>query len=113
MDTAWMRDPAQLTVNALAAARLTRLWTRDSLPPLPRLRQAVLDKLDAVQRQRGQHDDHPLVALVNCPWCIGFWLSAAVAAAATLAPQAWRPIGTALAFSQTTGLLARLDHDDD
>ncbi|MGL4809894.1 MAG: hypothetical protein ACRC4O_14205, partial [Giesbergeria sp.] len=66
MNTKWMRDPVALTVNALAAYRLTRLWTRDSLPPLPRVRQHVLDKLDEIQDAKGSHEPHPLAALVDC-----------------------------------------------
>lgn len=113
MNTRWMRDPVALTVNALAAYRLTRLWTRDSLPPLPAIRQHVLDKLDEIQNRRGVATDHPLTELVRCPWCVGFWISVGVVGAATLAPRAWRPLATALAFSAVVANIAVREPDDD
>lgn len=113
MNTQWMRDPVALTVNALAAYRLTRLWTRDSLPPLPRVRQHVLDKLDEIQDAKGSHEPHPLAALVDCPWCIGFWISVGVVAAATVTPRAWRPLATALAFSAVVANIAVREPSDE
>lgn len=108
-----MKDPVALAVNALAAYRLTRLWTRDSLPPLPRVRQHVLDKLDEIQDAKGSTEDHPLARLVDCPWCIGFWISVGVVGAATLAPRAWRPLATALAFSAVVANIAAREPGDD
>lgn len=113
IDTKWMRSPAALAVNALAAYRLTRLWTRDSLPPLPAIRQHVLQKLDEIQDAKGSHEAHPLAALVDCPWCIGFWISVGVVGAATLTPRAWRPLATALAFSAVVANIAVREPDDD
>lgn len=113
MDTKWMTSATALTVNALAAYRLTRLWTRDSLPPLPRIRQHVLHKLDEIQDAKGSPEPHPLAALVDCPWCVGFWISVGVAGAATVVPRAWRPIATALAFSAVVANIAVREPDDD
>lgn len=113
IDTKWMTSPVALTVNALAAYRLTRLWTRDSLPPLPEVRQHVLDKLDEIQDSKGTTEDHPLTRLVDCPWCIGFWISLGVVGAATLTPRAWRPLATALAFSAVVANIAVREPSDD
>lgn len=113
IDTKWMTSPVALTVNVLAAYRLTRLWTRDSLPPLPELRQHVLDKLDKIQDAKGSTASHPLSALVDCPWCIGFWISVGVVGAATFTPRAWRPLATALAFSAVVANIAVREPDDE
>jgi hypothetical protein len=113
VNTKWMTSPTALAVNALAAYRLTRLVTRDSLPPLPAVRQHVLDKLDEIQNRRGVTADHPLTELVHCPWCVGFWISVGVVGAATLAPRAWRPLATALAFSAVVANIATREPSDD
>jgi hypothetical protein len=113
LNTKWMTSATALTINALAAYRLTRLWTRDSLPPLPLVRQHVLDKLDEIQNRKGVPREHPLAELVHCPWCVGFWISAGVVGAATFAPRAWRPLATALAFSAVVANIAVREPDDD
>jgi hypothetical protein len=108
-----MKNPVDLVINSMAAYRLTRLWTRDSLPPLPAVRQHVLDKLDEIQDAKHTTQEHPLAELVHCPWCIGFWISAGVVGAATLAPRAWRPLATALAFSAVVANIATREPSDD
>jgi hypothetical protein len=50
---------------------------------------------------------------VDCPWCIGFWISVGVVGAATLAPRAWRPLATALAFSAVVANIAVREPDDE
>lgn len=113
MRTEWMTDPLDLAVNALAAYRLTRLITRDSLPPLPALREAVRERYDRLQDQRGRAETHPVAELIECPWCMGFWVSAGVAVAATVAPDAWRPVATVLAFSAVVANIAVREPGDD
>jgi hypothetical protein len=100
----WLHDPVWLIVNALAACRLTRLWTRDSLPPLPRVRQTVIDKLN-----EGRESEHPATALVDCAWCIGFWIGAGVVAIMSVIPHVWPIVAVPLAFSTVTGWLASRD----
>ena len=104
--TQWANNPTAVTVNALAAYRLTKLWLHDDLPPLPGLRAAIA--------RRGEHweeahdgAEHPLLPLTYCAWCAGFWISAGVTllASSPLAPL-WRPIALALAYSATTGELS-------
>lgn len=55
-------DPLYLVLLALAAARVTRLFTHDTITDPLRL-----------QAARWKFTDD----LLSCPWCIGFWISAA------------------------------------
>lgn len=84
-------------VYALTAYRLTRLWTRDSLPPLPAFRQYVLT--------RWGHRSWS--ALVDCPWCSGFWISVGVVlvASSPVAPV-FQWVAVPLAVSAVVGLIA-------
>jgi hypothetical protein len=113
INTKWMTQPVALAVNALAAYRLTRLWTRDYLPPQAHVPKQVQEKQDEVQDAKGTTADHPLSELVHCPWCVGFWISVGVVGAATLAPRAWRPLATALAFSAVVANIAVREPSDD
>lgn len=88
--------PWLLALDALAAYRLTRLITRDSLPGLAHLRDAALD------RWQGS----AWAELIECPWCVGFWIACAVLAIHALAPGLWPWAAAALALSAVTGLLS-------
>jgi len=94
---AWASNPLLIAVNVLTAFRLTRLWTRDSLPPLPWLRQTV--------QTRWGH--RAWTELMTCPHCAGVWISAAVLAIAS-SPwgTAWLWLAAPLAVSAVVGLLA-------
>lgn len=98
-----------MAINAAAAYRLTRLWLKDDLPPLPAVRAAIATK---AARYEDAHNgaEHPLLPLSYCWWCSGFWISLGVVvlASSPLAPL-WRPLAHALAFSTTTGLISRHD----
>lgn len=109
-----------LLLDALAAYRLTRLVTEDTLVDGPR---------DAVVRWayrsseplRDDFEDDPsgyamtdahapkLATLVTCRFCASVWIGLGVVAARRLAPRAWHPLSTALAFSAVAGLLAGLE----
>lgn len=97
MSLAWVHDPVWLIVYALTSFRLTRLWTRDSLPPLPALR-------NKVQLKWGRH---AWVELMDCPWCAGFWISVGVmlVSSSPLAPV-WQWVAVPLALSAVAGLLS-------
>lgn len=109
-------------VDVLAAFRLTRLVTRDTITRPARTRiirhayessgrgllvfggEAEVDELPH------NDDDAPkLAAFIICPWCVSTWCSIFVVCARRRFPQVWSPIATALALSSATGLLARLD----
>lgn len=88
-----------LLVDALAVYRLTRLLIRDTLPPIPRVRDYVL----------ARWPDRALTELVVCPWCISFWLAAAVLAATMLAPAIWMLFALTLAWSAVAGFASTRD----
>lgn len=96
MTLAWVTSP-WVFVWTLAAARLTRLWTRDSLPPLPAFRQYVATRWGHKAWSE----------LVDCPWCAGFWITVACcAAASTPAEPVLRWVAVPLALSMVASLLA-------
>lgn len=96
------RSLAALAVNALAAYRVTRLLQVDDLPPLPVLRERLM----------ARYGDKPIGSLIDCPWCLGFWVSAGVVlAAASPYRRAWEPLAGALALSAVVGLVSAHTHD--
>jgi len=87
-------------VYLLAAARITRLITHDSLPPLARLRDHVIDRWG----------DNPWSELAVCPWCMGVWVSAGtVAVVSTPADMVYRWVAVPLAMAHIVGLIANRD----
>lgn len=100
MNTKWASDPLAVVVLMLAVHRLTRLLMLDTVPPLPAIRQAIINR----------HAADRIGELINCPWCLGFWVSAAVVLAASVLPRAvWQPIAVALAASSVTAVAFRLE----
>lgn len=76
--------PARILVLTLATARLTRFVTTDALPD-----HAVLHHLHDKAAEKGFERDRRGVSrpknlvgyaseMINCPFCIGFWLGGAV-----------------------------------
>lgn len=127
MNLAWTRDPITLLLTLLTAYRLTRLWISDTLPPLPRLRRFLYQKLEnrwARLTNEGGSDDRswsdkyypygkeinsitgPLSYLLDCYWCSGFWISLATVAAASFThPTIWMVFTLPFAFSAVIGLI--------
>lgn len=106
----------RLAVDALAAYRLTRLVTRDTVT-VPWRDQltwhlAHPDGSPATRRLADRYG--PDVAamgslpgyLLACPWCAGLWIAAGVVGASRRWPLRWRPLAEALAVSAAVGLLA-------
>ncbi len=87
-------------IDVLAAFRLTRLVTEDAITE--GLRERVM--AEAYRKPGGV--GAKVHKLVECPWCAGFWISAGVVAARTLAPKAWQPVAVVLATSGAVGLIA-------
>jgi hypothetical protein len=84
-------------VYVLAAARITRLITHDSLPPMARLRDYVLDRWG----------DDPWSELIVCPWCMGVWISiGTTVVVSTPADVVYRWVAVPLAMSMIVGLIA-------
>lgn len=101
-------SPLDLFVDALAAYRLTRLVTADTILDAPRDAIATWsesgpDSSEAWRPKIGE--------LVECRWCAGVWISLGVVAARRLAPAAWEPVARVLAFSTVAALLARAEDD--
>lgn len=126
-------DPLVLTVDALAAYRLTRLVTADVIAE-PVRRSVVMRSMgdDAPDSDDAPAVDHPeaadvtptalevveslddppkLARLITCRWCAGIWIAGGVVAARRLAPRAWDPVATAMALSAVAVLLARAETD--
>jgi hypothetical protein len=93
-----------LVVYVLAVMRLTRLVNSDTVLDTPRI---------AIARKFGPSST--VVYFLNCPWCVGMWLSLAGAAALppVLAWPWWSVIPVGLACSQIVGMTAPLYNDDD
>lgn len=91
-----LRDPAALTIGALAVHRLTRLVTEDEVArPL---------------RERLSGDGTTRLAyFLTCPWCVSIWVAAGWAALTASAPAVAVPAGTVLAWSSAAGLLTSLE----
>ena len=64
-----MPEAWPFVVLALASFRLQRIVTRDDWPPSEWFR-------GAVERRFGTESSW--FTLVTCPWCFGFWVTAAV-----------------------------------
>lgn len=108
-------------VDLLAAFRLTRLVTRDTITRPARTRiiryayesrgRALLGGDEAeVDEYPHTDDDAPkLAAFIICPWCVGLWISGFVVLARRYAPTAWEPLARVLAISSAVGLAGRLD----
>lgn len=90
-----MRD---LIVDALAVARLTRLVTEDTLPPIEAARRRATEWV----HQRHGED---WAEGVTCPWCVSVHLAVGVLIARKVAPRAWSGAAKALAFSFAAGWL--------
>ncbi len=85
------------------AARLTRLLTTDQIS-YP-IRRRVVVRLGP---------DNWFAYLITCPWCLGLWVSAAVAAGAYWWADTrwWLCVALAGTASYATGLLAQYTTDD-
>lgn len=87
-------------IDALAVARLTRLWTEDAFPPVQAARQRAYAAVQA------RHGHVWAEGLTSCPWCVSAYAGAFVVLARRFGGAPWRATARALAFSMVTGLLA-------
>lgn len=99
MNLDWALTPWAI-VYALAAYRITRLITHDSLPPMARLRDYVLNRWG----------DNPWSELIVCPWCMGVWVSfGTTALVSTPADMIYRWVAVPLAMATIIGVIANRD----
>lgn len=81
-------------MDAIATYRLVRLAQRDHLPPVEHARHRLCT-------------DGPawVAELLDCPWCLSFWVALGVIAARRFTPRLWRPLALALTYSAVTGFI--------
>ena len=87
-----LSTPLWLVVDALAAYRLTRLVTKDTI--LVRFRAKLMT------REWLRWFD-----FVTCPWCVGVWVAATVVAATAAAPCVWVYPAVGLAIAAVAGIM--------
>lgn len=110
-------EPMTLLLALGAAARLTRLAVSDTITDP--VRAAVLVRVARSRAQRAAiaetgHAEPPtptrqfLLDLLQCHWCLGFWITAATTATAYLYSNTlyWQAGATVLAASYALGWLA-------
>lgn len=117
-------DLLMFLVVVAAAARITRLVVTDTITEparawlLPRIARS---RFERTRISHGMDASPPtrirgfVLDMLQCPWCIGFWISAALIGAASLASGVWVDITghwwadlpiAALAVSYLVGWLA-------
>lgn len=118
-----MIPPLQLVVDGLAAYRLTRLVTADTITEAPRdaiVRRAyeaagVADRKhpDVSWSELAMADDEApkLATLVTCRWCTGVYVAIGVTVARRVAPRLWGPVADMLATASAAALVAGLEQD--
>lgn len=87
--------PADLVVDALAVARLTRLVTTDEVP-FGAARDLLLDAAPGSKA----------ATLVTCDWCASVHVAVFVVFARWRWPRVWPVVARVLAGSQAAGMLA-------
>jgi len=117
----------ELGVDALAAARITRLVTQDTITETLRKRfvARVLNRAAHGDRWRTEKAQEPddiddwfdayelttgedvpkLAVLVTCPWCVGVYVAVGVSVARRVAPRVWGPLARGLAVAQLAGVI--------
>jgi hypothetical protein len=78
---------AAVVVGILSVARLTRLLTVDTWPPVVALRDWWDSKTSVVED--GEEREGPWYALVSCPYCAAPWLTIPILAWAVLSDTHW------------------------
>lgn len=91
------RNPGvDAVIEALAVYRATRLLQQDDLPPLPQLREQLMERYGA----------SPWSALLDCPWCLSVWVAGASRLLRAVAPRLWRIGAGVLASSAVAGMIS-------
>jgi hypothetical protein len=97
-------------IDALAIYRLWRLAAHDDITEGPRARfnSALWARARARHHEPGTPPTPKTIILLECPWCLGFWITAAVTAARTSSAgaRAWDRARTPLAISALVGIIA-------
>jgi hypothetical protein len=96
-----------LLADALAVYRLWRLAAHDTILDGPRDR--LRTRAFARATNRGRHQIPTAVALVDCPWCLGFWLAVVAVTIRARAPRVWLVVRDVCATSALVGLIATVE----
>lgn len=99
-------DGLPLLILILGAYRLTRLVGWDEFPLVAKLRDRVTGKR-GVEGGVEYHERPVLEHFLTCPFCVGFWISAAVYVAWLSAPRPTLYAVTPFAISGAVGLIAK------
>lgn len=96
---------AVAVVTVMSAARLTRLATFDSFPPVAWLRDKYADATDGTKWQ----------ILAFCPYCASFWITLAVVLSGYYSDfhEVWWLINSILGASYLAAIVQVHDGDDD
>jgi hypothetical protein len=90
-----------VALDAVAVYRATKLLQQDDIPPLPRIREKLMQRYGA----------SPWSALLDCPWCLSIWVAGGAVAFRRVAPRVWRVLARVLASSAVAGVISEaLEH---
>lgn len=64
-----------------------------------------MDDFRAAVRKRYDEDTWQS-KLIECPWCVSFWIGVGVVGARAVAPRQWQPLAKAFAFSAVAGIIS-------
>lgn len=91
-----MTNGTDHALEALAVYRATKLLQDDQLPPLPAIRDKLMQRYGA----------SPWSQLLDCPWCLSVWVAGASVLVRKVAPRLWRVGASVLASSAVTGMIS-------
>lgn len=96
-------------VVVMSSARLTRLVTFDSFPPVQWVREKFIEFMDSRAATRGW------AMLGYCPWCASFWVTLAVVLSGYFSDwhTAWWLINGSLGASYLAATYMAHDGDDE
>jgi len=108
----WVQDLLTVALICLASHRLTLLVIDDRITSRPRV-WAQTKAEASYERRTGQRSGEEWLSwggyLLNCPWCMGAWISAAVTVGTMLVASVPLPVLVWLTASTVTGLLPRAE----
>lgn len=88
----------EVVLDAVAVYRATRLLQQDDIPPLPRIREQLMQRYGA----------SPWSALLDCPWCLSVWVAGGAMIFRRVAPRVWRVLARVLASSAVAGVISEM-----
>lgn len=89
---------SEIVLDAVAVYRATKLLQQDDIPPLPQIREKLMQRYGA----------SPWSALLDCPWCLSIWVAGGAVAFRRVAPRVWRVLARVLASSAVAGVISEM-----